>query len=204
MASESERKPRKSTLRRRAAVLDAALRCFTRQGLAKTTIADVRRASRSSIGSIYHHFRSREELAAALYEQSLALYQEGLLAKLERVRKAERVVRLLVEYHLDWVAAHPDRARFLFTAERAPRKSAAGRELDRQNQRFFDRLFEPIEAHMRKRAMRALPRDLFLAIVVGPAQSLARVWLEGRRRSPLRRARRELSASAWAAVRRGR
>jgi AcrR family transcriptional regulator len=201
---ESERQPRKSTLRRRATVLDAALRCFTRQGLAATTIADVRRASRTSIGSIYHHFRSKEELASALYLQSLELYQEGLMAKLEHTRKAERGVRTLVEYHLEWVARHPARARFLFVAERPPGNSQAARTLSQLNRRFSDRLFQSIEAQMRARAIRRLPRDLFLAMVVGPAQSYARAWLEGRRRSPLAKARRALADGAWAAVKKRR
>lgn len=201
---KSARKPRKSTLRRRGAILDAALRCFTRQGLAQTTIADVRKASKTSTGSIYHHFSSKEELAAALYVHTLERYQEGLLTKLERARKADRAVRTIVEYHLDWVAAETDRARFLFTSERPPPKSEAAHALTELNRRFFDRLFQPIEAQMRARAIRTLPRDLFLAIVIGPAESYARVWLEGRRRSPLGRARRALADGAWAAVRRGR
>jgi AcrR family transcriptional regulator len=202
--SPTEQKPRKTTLRRRATILDAALRCFTRQGLAATTIADVRKASKSSTGSIYHHFSSKEELAAALYVFSLQMYQDGLLQKLERTRKAERTVRTMVEYHLAWVARHPDRARFLFAAERPPQKSEAGQALAESNRIFFDRLFQPVEAQMHARALRTLPRDLFLAMVIGPAQSYARAWLEGRRRTPLNRARRALADGAWAAVRRGR
>jgi AcrR family transcriptional regulator len=198
---KSERRPRKSTLRRRSTILDAALRCFTRRGLAATTIADVRQASRTSTGSIYHHFRSKEELASALYLSSLERYQEDLLEKLERTRTTERGVRTIVEHHLDWVARNPERARFLFTAERPSAKSQPAQALAQLNKRFFDRLFEWVEAEKHGGAMRSLPRDLFLAIVVGPAETYARSWLEGRQRSPLNRARRALSDGAWAAVR---
>jgi AcrR family transcriptional regulator len=201
---KSERKPRTSTLRRRSAILDAALRCFARRGLAATTIADVRKASRTSTGSIYHHFRSKEELASALYVFCLELYQEGLVEKLERTRTAERGVRTIVEHHLDWVARNPDRARFLFTAERPSAKSQTGQALAQLNERFFDRLFQWVEAETHGGAIRSLPRDLFLAIVVGPAETYARSWLEGRRPSPRSRARRALSDGAWAAVRAGR
>jgi AcrR family transcriptional regulator len=198
---KSERTPRKSTVRRRATILDAALRCFSRQGLAATTIADVRKMSKTSIGSIYHHFSSKEDLTSALYLHSLDLYQDGLLAKLERALTAERRVRTMVEYHLDWVAREPDRARFLFTAERPQTKSQAAHDLSRLDRTFFDRLFEPLEAAMHAGALRTLPRDLFLAMVMGPAQSYARAWLEGRGRSTLSRARRALADGAWAAVR---
>jgi len=182
-------------------ILDAALRCFTRQGIAGTTIADVRKTSKTSIGSIYHHFKSKEELAAALYVFSLELYQADLIAKLARARKAERGIRTIVEHQLDWVAGNPARARFLFTAERPAAQSDAARALSHSNKRFFDRLFEWVEAEMHAGALQSLPRDLFLAIVVGPAQTYARSWLEGRQPTPLARARRALSDSAWAAVR---
>ena len=200
----SQPKPRQSTLRRRAAVLDAALRCFTRQGIAQTTIGDIQAASKTSIGSIYHHFSSKEDLAADLYVHCLELYQENLIKKLERQRKAERGVRTIVEHHLDWVAHNAARARFLFTAERPPAKSEAARALTKSNDRFVDRLFQWVETQVRARAIRSLPRDLFLAIVLGPAQTYARTSLEGRRRTPLTRARRALSDGAWAAVRENR
>jgi len=40
-------------------------------------MADIRVRARASIGSIYHHFRSKEQLAAALYVEGLRDYQEG-------------------------------------------------------------------------------------------------------------------------------
>jgi AcrR family transcriptional regulator len=201
---ESERQPRKSTLRRRAIILDAALRCFTRRGLAATTMADVRRASRTSIGSIYHHFSSKEELAAALYVESRVTYQEGLVAKIARARKTDRGVRSMVEYHVDWVARNPDRARFLLTAERPAPGSRAGRALAHATRQFFDTAFAWIERQMRAGAIRSLPRDLFAAIVLGPAERYTRQWLESRHRSSLARARRELADGAWAAVKKRR
>jgi AcrR family transcriptional regulator len=200
----SERKPRKSTVRRRATVLDAALRCFTRQGFAQTTIADVRRASKTSTGSIYHHFSSKEELAAALYVDSLATYQRGFLTNLARARKAERGVRSMVAYHVDWVARNPDRARFLNAAERPSRSSPAGHALAQANRQFFDSAFAWIEEQMRAGAMRSVPRDLFVALVLGPAESYTRQWLQGRRRTDLSRARRALADGAWAAVKKRR
>jgi AcrR family transcriptional regulator len=200
---KNERSPRKATLKRRAKILDAALRSFTRHGAAATTIADVRKASKTSIGSIYHQFSGKEELHAALYVDTLRVYQEALLTRVCRARGAERRVRVLVEAHLDWVARERVRARFLFTAERPPAASPAGRDLSQLNRRFFDRLFESLE-EMHAGALRTLPRDLFLAIALGPAESYVRDWLDGRSRTPLTRAKRALADSAWAAVRKGR
>jgi hypothetical protein len=57
---------------------------------------------------------------------------------------------------------------------------------------------------MRAGAIRSLPRDLFAAIVLGPAERYTRQWLESRHRSSLARARRELADGAWAAVKKRR
>src|ERR1700674_3172631 len=72
-----------ASARRRAAIVAAALECFTRKGVAATTVEDLRRGSGASIGSIYHHFASKEHVAAALYLDALADYQRGMLVALQ-------------------------------------------------------------------------------------------------------------------------
>lgn len=56
-------KARATTPARRATILKAALGCFIGQGVEATTIDDIRRASGSSIGSLYHHFGNKEGIA---------------------------------------------------------------------------------------------------------------------------------------------
>src|SRR5207244_57647 len=86
----------------------------------------VRRRSGASIGSIYHHFGSKEELAAALYVEGLRDYQNGYLRELEQHSGAEAAVKAVVRYHLNWIAAHQDLARFLFQ-HRDPELRRGGR-----------------------------------------------------------------------------
>ena len=52
-------------------ILSIALDCFDEQGLEATTIEMIRERAASSIGSIYHHFGSKEGLVAALYFAAL-------------------------------------------------------------------------------------------------------------------------------------
>ena len=53
-----------ATSARQEAILDAALKLFNRHGYAATSIDDLRKASRASVGSIYHHFGGKEGVAA--------------------------------------------------------------------------------------------------------------------------------------------
>ena len=55
---------RAATAARKASVLKAALQCFSERGLEGTSIHDIQRLADCSIGSIYHHFRSKEGVAS--------------------------------------------------------------------------------------------------------------------------------------------
>jgi AcrR family transcriptional regulator len=61
---------------RRREIMDAAVRCFVRNGLAATTIADIRNESGLSTGGIYLHFGSKAEIVAAVGEHRKALLAE--------------------------------------------------------------------------------------------------------------------------------
>lgn len=50
---------------RRAQITEAAVRCFSRNGLERTSIADITAESGLSNGSIYAHYRSKADLVQA-------------------------------------------------------------------------------------------------------------------------------------------
>lgn len=95
---------------RRRDILDAALACFVDKGLVATTIEEIRLAAGASIGSLYHHFDSKDDLATALYVEGLRDYQEGAVAELHAHPGAEEGVKAAVVYHLRWVMCHHDLA----------------------------------------------------------------------------------------------
>src|SRR5437016_14298453 len=102
-----------AVIARRDAILDAALACFNERGVSGTTIDDVRERASASVGSIYHHFGSKEQLAAALHVEGARSYQSGFLAVLEGQPGARAGIEALVRYHLRWVADHPELARYM-------------------------------------------------------------------------------------------
>ena len=56
---------------RRTHVLDAARRCFVRDGFHATSMADVRREAGVSAGVVYLYFASKDDIIAAIAEQNL-------------------------------------------------------------------------------------------------------------------------------------
>ena len=57
---------------RRAQISEAAVRCFGRNGLERTSIADITAESGLSAGSIYAHYRNKAELVQASAREALS------------------------------------------------------------------------------------------------------------------------------------
>ncbi|MFC8537501.1 TetR/AcrR family transcriptional regulator [Streptomyces sp. NPDC057249] len=57
---------------RRAQIAEAAVRCFGRNGLERTSIADITAESGLSAGSIYAHYRNKADLVRATAHEVLA------------------------------------------------------------------------------------------------------------------------------------
>lgn len=186
---------------RRAEILEAALQCFLEKGYDATTIQDVRSRSGASIGSIYHAFPGKAEIAAALLAETLGDWQRSLVKRLEKESTAEGVIRAVVEHYVSWVARSPDRARFLLHAPRGGLETHAAEDVKARNAELLVTLKALLAPHVASKAIRALPTSLFIPVVIGPAMEWARAWLAGRSKATPNEARRVLADAAWAAVR---
>ena len=78
--------------RRRAELVDVALRLFAERGFRGTTIADIAEATGTAHGLVYHYFRSKEELLAAILERYSFLPQLRSLLAMSPDRPAAEVL----------------------------------------------------------------------------------------------------------------
>ena len=96
---------RKATsARRRTAILAAALACFQAKGVRATTIGDVHRQAGVSVGSIYHHFADKQQLARTAYVEGLQAYQSALLQELVHYRTARAGIESIIGFDLGRLA----------------------------------------------------------------------------------------------------
>ncbi|WP_238010083.1 TetR family transcriptional regulator [Dactylosporangium sp. AC04546] len=93
-------------------MLDAAVRLAGEGGPAAVTVAAVARAVGGPSGSVYHRFAGRPALAAALWNRTVARFQEGWLAALA-ADPAERAVPAAAGHVVAWSRAHEAEARVL-------------------------------------------------------------------------------------------
>ncbi len=185
------------TASRRKEIIQAALACFTERSFSETSLADIRRKSKASTGSIYHHFKSKEQLAALVYLEGIHDYQTGFLATLEKQQRARSGIVAVIEYHLRWVEGHPDWARFLFQKRRAEFMDTSKDDFDRLNKEFMSRTAVWFRHHIKAGSLRPLAPDIFISILLGPCQEFSRQYLSGYARSALDQAIDELARAAW-------
>jgi AcrR family transcriptional regulator len=188
------------TQARRRNILDAALALFLERGVSETTADDIRARSGVSVGSLYHHFAGgKDDVAAALYLETIAEYQAGFLAELRRHRQAATGVRATVRYHLRWVEAHRDAARFLFNYGDLELRSPTDDGLAQLNARLVTEVHH-WATDVGAEELTNLQVDVATAIWIGPAQQFARRWLAGGTTTSIARAARLLAAGASAAL----
>lgn len=153
---------------RRQSVLDAALALV--EAGQPVTISALTAKSGVSNGSIYHHFGSRAGVFAVLYGDSFARCVAAMTPALA-LGGAEEVVRGLAVRYLDWVAAHPGRARFLYAAPTAADRAAKAVALAPVAEWFARR--------MAAGEVREFPLWALDPVLMGPAHECARRFLLG-------------------------
>ena len=69
------RKTKEEAQETRTIIFDTAMRLFSRQGVAATSLTDIAREAGVTRGAIYWHFANKADLLAALWDEVLQLYQ---------------------------------------------------------------------------------------------------------------------------------
>lgn len=169
----------RSTEPRRRSILDAALKCFTAEGYDNVSIEEICDVSGASVGSVYHHFGSKEGIASALYEEEIVSYQGGLLARLAAGGQPEHVIDALVRHHLTWVRTNPERARYLLQMGAAPATASTRPAVRRHNEDLLQQVAAWTAPHTANGDIIDLRPLAMVALLLGPSHALSRAWLAG-------------------------
>jgi AcrR family transcriptional regulator len=190
---------RAATVARKASVLDAALQCFSERGVDATTIHDIQRAAGCSIGSIYHHFGSREGVAEALFILGVQRLNQSMLNKLKRCTSGEESVRAVVGQYCAWSVRNRQLASYLHSRDIdfSPEAKARLKDIYRE---YITAVFEIFAPYVENAQIRVLPVDVYVPLISGPIQEYVRRWLSGDHRNSPRKVEAVFADAAWNAV----
>lgn len=192
---------RVTSIPRRQAILDAALRCFSTLGYDQTTVDDIRKQAGASIGSIYHHFGSKEQIAAHLYLEGVRQTQAAGVEALLHSRTARTGVAAQVAAYIDWVVEHPDFARFLFAMRHAPFVESEEGTIGELNQDVRERVASWVANQIAAGDLPDIEPALRSALIFGPCRHWAGSWLRGATAMSPAQAKRSIGIAAYAALR---
>lgn len=162
-------------------IIQAARKLFTLRGYHNTSIYDLFELSGISKGAFYHHWKTKEDLAFTILEETKAAYDARLFSLLETEGRArdqiERVLQTIVELNSDpdW---HCCRLMATWTSELNPLDGGLGtavHEIRGRWQRFWEQLLKRAQEQGDLRA--DLPaRDLSFLVT----SSICGVYLTGK------------------------
>ena len=102
-----------STRNARDAVISTALQLFTQKGYFNTSMRDITGGSAVSTGSVYHHFKDKEGVAAALYQSLIERMRDELLATMRIHDTAHDQCRAVVQLLFSITETEPDVMAFM-------------------------------------------------------------------------------------------
>lgn len=100
----------------RQEILEATLRLFSAKGYFGTSMQDIRREAGVSIGTIYHYFKNKEELATALYDTLLEQMSERTSHFLHSEKTFTAACQALIKYLFAMAEEKPHALQFLLYA----------------------------------------------------------------------------------------
>lgn len=198
-------RPREASEPRRREILAAALDAFLDIGETGTFIQEVCQRGGVSVGTLYHHFGSKDQLIATLHHHLLDDYQSGAGPILAGDPPAEDGIRETVAYHVRWLVDHPRKATFLLQQPFAGyRSESVPAHLVERNAEFLAAVHGWLDRRMAADELRRRPFDVVVALLIGPIHH----WVRGelfldydRAARKADRATQDLADGAWAALR---
>lgn len=182
-------------------VLKAALKLFVEQGYFNTNVPDISKLSKCSVGSIYHHFLNKEEIASQLYSDGITQFRAHLSAAIEKDHSLEQTVKALVVAFLDFAEGHPLLARYVWLARH---DEFLSQSLSKPTMVGFDslgrHLTRTIKSAIRNKEIGNMSAEVVWSILFGIPLGFMTDWLDGYTKMRPTEAAPELSRAAWAAL----
>lgn len=125
-------------------ILDAASLCFTQKGFHRSSLAQIASAAGMSPGHIYHYFKSKEAIVAAIVARERD-EAELMLDNVRAVPGNTDGVALFIGQLAQGLAFHKDRARASLTMEilaEASRNPKIAQVVQRNNEELHESLYK--------------------------------------------------------------
>jgi len=157
-------------------ILETALNLFIQNGFDKTPTSRIAVEAGVATGTLFHHFKTKEELINALYFEIKTDISETIIEGLEKAGGIKEKMHLIWHNYLSWARKYPKCLQFLtqFSESQYITKLTKQRILDVH----FRFVFEIIEEGKKQGIFHNLPNELLTSIFGGVLHQIIRFILE--------------------------
>jgi AcrR family transcriptional regulator len=152
---------------KREAILRAALKLFTEKGFHGTPTSKIAQEAGVATGTLFHYFKTKEELINKLYIEIKEDLTAALSAGLEDEQTIRGKIRRIWMNSVHWGLQNLAKFNFFLQFSSSPYISKMTKEQATEHLRF---LHEIIEEGKHQDVLKAMPADLILDVVTGVVQ----------------------------------
>jgi TetR/AcrR family transcriptional regulator, repressor of fatR-cypB operon len=185
----------------RERILAAALKLFVEQGYFNTNVPDLSRESKCSVGSIYHTFKNKEEIAKALYQEGLTSFRGALANSVKNKKEIEDIITCLVRSFLEFSEVNHQLSRYIWLCRH---NEFMGGIIRHPTMVGYDQLgrtlAKSIKKAIRDEKIRPISANLMWSIIFGIPLAYVRDWLDGYNTEPPSRVSKEIARTCWQAL----
>lgn len=185
----------------RERILAAALKLFVEQGYFNTNIPDLSRESKCSVGSIYHTFKNKEEIARELYKEAMFAFRNALQEAIPEDAEIALVIKKTVKSFLKFSEVNHQLSRYIWLCRHNEFMSGL---IKHPTVVGFDRLgrklTKNIKRGIRNGTLRPLKAHIIWSILFGIPVGYVREWLDGYNLEPPSEVAEDIAESCWRAL----
>ncbi len=160
----------------RAKISKAAVRVFSREGFHRARVHQIAQEAGLAVGTIYNHFKSKEDLLLSVFEQGLI----SRMAFLETLGKTDMPVRdqiqCLLENHFAEIQARRELSGLMLT-ECFHRGSTLGERILSLQRRAIDHIAEMIRTGVSEGRVRPCHPRVVAQMLFELVQTMTACWL---------------------------
>ena len=151
------------------AILKTALRLFVERGFFGTPTSLISKEAGVATGTLFFHFRTKEDLIDELYRRVKADAAEAMCRGLAKEKTAKAKFRRLGENAVAWGINNPEKIQFMEQFAHTPFVSATAQE---EGMSRFVFLHDLVEEGIREGAIRDIDKDLLFCLMASALAGL--------------------------------
>jgi AcrR family transcriptional regulator len=186
----------------RQRILAAALKLFVEQGYFNTNVPDLSRESKCSVGSIYHNFKNKEEVASALYQEGISSFRHALQESVAQINDVEKLIKTLVRSFLEFSEVNFQLSKYIWLCRH---NEFMGGVIKHPTMIGFDQLgrtlTHALKKGMRDGKIRDLKANILWSVLFGVPLAYVRDWLDGYNTASPKKVAEDIAESCWRALR---